>query len=110
MDKIDEFEVRHERNKTSGRYVIDLGPKGIAKMTYSRLNVCKIAIDHTHVPKGFRNRDLAMKLLEFAIRQARRNHDKIVPVCSYVQEQFSRHEEWSDVLADRKNCPYANSA
>jgi len=107
---MNEIKVRHERNKTSGRYVADLGSGLTAKMTYSRLGVCKIAIDHTHVPEKFRGQGIAMKLLEFAIKQARINHDKIVPMCSYVQEQFELHEQWSDVLADMKNCPYAQSA
>jgi len=104
------LDVRHERNKTSGRYVIDLGSGHIAKMTYSRLSVCKIAIDHTHVPEKSRGQGIAMKLLDFAIKQARINHDKIVPICSYVQEQFELREEWSDVLADMNNCPYAKIA
>jgi len=107
---MNELTVRHQRNKTSGRYVIDLGSGHMAKMTYSRLSVCKIAIDHTHVPEQSRGQGVAMKLLEFAIKQARINHDKIVPMCAYVYEQFERHEEWADVLADMKNCPYAQSA
>ncbi len=107
---MNELTVRHERNKTSGRYVIDLESGLMAKMTYSRLNVCKIAIDYTHVPEKYHGRGIPIKLLEFAIRQARINHDKIVPVCPYVKEQFELHEEWSDVLADVKNCPYAQTA
>jgi len=101
--------VRHERNKTSGRYIIDLGNGLSAKMTYSRLSVCKIAIDHTYVPQDFRGQGIAMKMMEFAISQARRNRDRIVPVCTYVQAQFERHEEWSDVLVDKAHyqCPHS---
>jgi len=102
--------VRHERNKTSGRYVIDLGSGQQAKMTYSRLNVCKVAIENTFVPQDFRGQGVALKLMEFAIAQARKNHDKIVPECTYVRHQFDLNETWSDVLADKKLCSYANSA
>jgi len=102
--------VRHDRNKTSGRYIIDLGSGAHAKMTYSRLSVCKIAIDNTHVPKEFQGQGLALQILKFAIKQARKNHDRIVPVCSYVKEQFELHEEWADVLGEIKYCPLANSA
>lgn len=105
-----ELKVLHERNKTSGRYVIELGSDKLAKMTYSRLNVCKIAIDHAIVPEEFRGQGIAMKLLEFAIMQARKNHDKIVPLCQYVADQFENNQDWSDVLADDKNCPLAQSA
>ncbi len=95
-----EMVIRHENNKTSGRYVIDLGGGKIAEMTYQRVNLCKIAIDHTRVPPEFRGQGIADKLMHHAIEQARRKKDKIVPVCSYVQVQFKRHKEWADLLAD----------
>lgn len=91
--------IRHESNKNSGRYVMDLGPGMVAEMTYQRENISKIAIDHTRVPPEFRGKNIAGKLMEYAIEQARRNKDKIVPVCSYVQVQFKRHKEWADLLA-----------
>ena len=94
-----EMQIRHESNKNSGRYVIDLVEGKIAEMTYQRINVGKIAIDHTRVPPEFRGQNIAGKLMEYAIEQARRNKDKIVPECSYVQVQFKRHKEWADLLA-----------
>ena len=94
------LEIRHEKNKSSGRYVIDLAPGKVAEMTYQRHNLSKISIDHTRVPPEFRGRNIAEKLMEYAISQARRNKDRIVPVCSYVQKQFARHPNWSDLLTE----------
>ena len=96
-----DLNIRHENNKTSGRYVVDLGAGQIGEMTYQRLGLNKIAIDHTRVPPEFRGQNIAAQLMEFAVQQARKNKDKIVPVCSYVAVQFKRHKEWSDLLADQ---------
>ncbi len=95
-----EFEIRHEKNRNSGRYVIELAPGKIAEMTYQRQSLSQIIIDHTRVPPEFRGRDIAARLMEYAIGQARRNKDKIVPECSYVQKQFARHKDWADLLAE----------
>ncbi len=94
-----ELAIRHEKNKTSGRYVVDLAPVMIGEMTYQRVNLNKIAIDHTRVPPEFRGKNIAAKLMEFAIKQAKKNRDKIVPECSYVRVQFARHKEWANLLA-----------
>lgn len=95
-----ELAIRHEKNKTSGRYVVDLAPGMVGEMTYQRVNLNKIAIDHTRVPPEFRGKNIASKLMVFAIEQAKKNKDKIVPECSYVQVQFARHKEWANLLAN----------
>ena len=99
MGNVGELIIRHEKNKTSGRYVVDLGDGMVGEMTYQRQNPSTIVIDHTRVPQEFRGQNIAGKLMDYAIAQARRNKDKIVPVCSYVEAKFRRNKDWADVLA-----------
>lgn len=55
--------------------------------------------DHTFVPPEARGQGLAAELLDALIADARREHFKIEPQCSYVVAAFRRHPEWADVLA-----------
>ena len=92
--------VRHEKGETSGRYLIDLAPGIIAEMTYQRTGANTIVIDHTRVPPEYRGRNIAEKLMEYAIDDARENGARIIPVCSYALAQFKRHPEWCDLLGN----------
>jgi len=89
--------VRHEAGETSGRYLIDLAPGVVAEMTYQRTGPNTILIDHTRVPPQYRGKNIAEKLMLYAIDDARQNGAKIIPVCSYVITQFKRHPEWSNL-------------
>jgi predicted GNAT family acetyltransferase len=94
----DEHPIEREHASEHGRYVIHL-PGGLeAEMTYRRLGPGTIAIDHTFSPPEFRGQNIAMRLLERALADARAENTRIVPVCSYVAAQFKRHPEWADLL------------
>lgn len=58
-----------------------------------------IVADHTLVPKAIGGRGVAGLLVDALIGEARARGWKIVPACSYVEAQFRRHPEWSDLLA-----------
>ncbi len=95
----EEFTVEHEDGAGHGRYVIYL-PGGLeAEMTYRRIGSDVIVIDHTYTPPEFRGKDIALRLIERGIADARANGTKIRPVCSYAVVQFKRHPDWADLLA-----------
>ena len=58
-----------------------------------------IAIDHTYTPPEFRGNNIAFKLIERSVADARRDGVKIKPECSYAVVQFRRHPDWADLLA-----------
>lgn len=95
----EEFTVEREETGSSGRYVIHLPDGSEAEMTYRKTGPQAIAIDHTGVPDAWRNRGLAMKLVEAGIADARKEGTKITPYCSYVAAQFRRHPAWAPLLA-----------
>lgn len=94
-----DYRVEREDGATSGRYVIRIAPGAEGEMTYRRLAPGLVAIDHTGVPRQYRGKGLAEKLVQAAIADARAEGGRIVPLCSYVAAQFRRHPEWEDLRA-----------
>ncbi len=96
----DDFPIEREEGPGHGRYVIHL-PDGLeAEMTFRKIGDSKITIDHTYTPPEHRGQNIAAKLMERTIADARRDGIKIEPICSYAVVQFKRHKEWADLLAE----------
>ncbi len=93
----EDYEVLREEANGRGRYVIHLPGGAEAEMTYARRDANTIVADHTGVPPQFEGKGIALKLVEAAIADARRDGGKIVPTCSYVVAQFRRHPDWADL-------------
>jgi predicted GNAT family acetyltransferase len=95
---IDEFKVEREDAPGHGRYVIHL-PGGLeAEMTYRKIGSTAIAIDHTYTPPEFRGNNIAFRMIERGIADARAEGIKVKPECSYAVAQFRRHPDWADLL------------
>jgi uncharacterized protein len=95
----EEFTVEHDDGPGHGRYFIAL-PGGLeAEMTYRKIGKEVIAIDHTYTPPEFRGNNIAFKMIERGIADARTKGLKVKPECSYAVVQFRRHTEWADLLA-----------
>ena len=94
-----EMIVQREDQATAGRYVIKLSPTAEAEMTFRKTEDGNIIIDHTGVPPEFQGRGIAATLVEYAVADARKNHFRITPLCSYAVNQFRRHANWSDIKA-----------
>ncbi|MDB5560978.1 MAG: N-acetyltransferase [Hyphomicrobiales bacterium] len=95
----EDYAVEREDEELAGRYVVHLAEGVEAEMTYRKLDATTIAIDHTFVPREYRGANIALKLVERGIADARAEGIKIVPRCSYVAAQFLRHPEWEDLRA-----------
>ena len=95
----DELPIEREDSPGHGRYVIHL-PGGLeAEMTFRKIGTSVIAIDHTYTPPEFRGNNVAFRLIERGIADARRDGVKVKPECSYAVAQFRRHADWADLLA-----------
>jgi uncharacterized protein len=92
--------ITREGSQDAGRYVgrID-GITGEAELTFASAGPGQIAADHTFAPDSMRGTGIAKALVERLVADARASGIKIVPVCTYVQAQFSRHPDWADVRA-----------
>jgi predicted GNAT family acetyltransferase len=91
--------VEREDSGTAGRYVIHLAGTDEAEMTYRRQGADTLIVDHTGTPPAYRGQGIAQLLVDRLIADARAEHFRIVPLCSYVAAQFRRHPEWADLLA-----------
>lgn len=95
----EDLTVERQDGAARGRYFITL-PGGLeAEMTYRKIGPGRIAIDHTYTPPEFRGQDIAFRMIERAVADARSMDVKIKPECSYAVVQFRRHPEWADLLA-----------
>jgi len=99
MADTEDFIVEREDAPGHGRYVVRLRDGLEAEMTYRKLGSTVIAIDHTYVPPEYRGNNIAQRLVDRGIADARSAGIKIKPECSYVVTQFRRHPEWADLLA-----------
>ena len=98
-ENLDALAVEREDSSGGGRYFIHLPGEVEAEMTFRKMADSRIAIDHTFTPPKFRGRNVALRLMERSIADARREGLRIRPICSYAVAQFRRHPEWADILA-----------
>lgn len=90
--------TRHD-NGTSGEYHAHVpGSDIIGRLTWVTRGKDRVA-EHTLVPDALAGHGVAGKLVEALIADARAQGFRIVPACSYVAAAFTRHPEWSDLLA-----------
>ncbi len=92
-----EIEIGHDLNNGGGRYWVEVDG-GSAELTYTNRGDDVIVIDHTYVPPESRGRDIAQRLVERAVADARQRNLRIVPQCPYVAKLFDRRAD----LAERR--------
>jgi predicted GNAT family acetyltransferase len=73
---------------------------------YKRLCACTtrrkqwpLPQDQVQAPESMRGTGAAAALVEHMISDVRANGFKIIPICPYVQAQYTRHPEWTDTPA-----------
>jgi predicted GNAT family acetyltransferase len=94
------IEITHAGNEARGEYRASIpGSKAIGRLTWVARGNARIA-DHTLVPPEIGGRGVAAALVDALVADAREGGFRIVPACSYVDAQFRRHPEWSDLLAE----------
>jgi uncharacterized protein len=92
--------ISREMTLAKGRYIgLIEGVQGEAELTFVRTSPTQITADHTFAPDTMRGTGIAKALVERLVTDARAEGVKIVPTCTYIQAQFARNADWSDVLA-----------
>ena len=90
--------TRHDQGARGEYHAAVPGSEAIGRLTYQRRGDVLVA-DHTLVPPEIGGRGVAARLVEALIADARKEGNKIVPQCSYVEAMFRRHPEWADLRA-----------
>ena len=92
--------ITHQDDGNSGRYVADLaGEKASGHLDWEAQGENVRVATHTIVPPEIGGRGVAAKLVEALVADAREQHFKIDPRCSYVAKKFDENPEWSDLRA-----------
>ncbi len=96
---IEGLEITHEGNEARGEYRATVANSdAVGRLTWRARGDARIA-DHTIVPPEIGGQGVAAALVDALVRDAQDQGFKIVPQCSYVEAQFRRHPEWSELRA-----------
>ena len=87
------LDIQHEKRGDTGRYWA-LAGDGEAELTY-RMRGDVMVIAHTFTPPEARGKNVAQRLVERAVDEARESGLKIDPVCPYVAKLFQRRPKWA---------------
>ena len=93
------MDIRHDQTDSKGRYWVTAPNGDMATMTYSRAGESLIIIDHTEVPDSLRGQGYGAALVARAVRDAREQSRRIMPLCPFAASQFRRNADWQDVLS-----------
>jgi len=92
-----ELSIKREDGPNGGRYVVVVNGDE-AEMTYSRAGTSRIIIDHTGVPDSMRGMGVGRQLVEAAVKDARAEGFKIIPLCPFAKATLDKNTDWHDVV------------
>lgn len=91
--------IHEEGDAAQGRYVARIaGIDAEAELTFSSAGPGLVSADHAGAPASLRGTGVAAALVDRLVDDARRKGFRIIPRCSYVENRFEKHPEWSDVF------------
>ena len=90
--------IKHKLVENKGLFYIEKDGIVGAEMTYSKAGDSLIIIDHTEVNERFKGIGLGLILVEAAVKYARDNKLKIMPLCPFANAMFKKHPEFKDIL------------
>lgn len=91
--------IQHEKTETKGRFYVEVDGKTEAEMTYSNAGNDKFIIDHTEVNDSLRGKNVGYQLVNAAVKYARVNNLKIIPLCPFANAIFKKNSDLQDVLS-----------
>ena len=95
----DDLTITLQEGKGAGRYTARVtGFDDEAEMTFQKPTEAIMIVDHTRVPKAIGGRGIATELVRHSVEDAREKGITIIPHCSFVRAQATKHPEWSDVI------------
>ncbi|MGX7350955.1 GNAT family acetyltransferase [Enterococcus canis] len=88
------MEIKEEKS----RFVLlnDQGEEA-GEITWSSAGDDLMIVDHTFVDPTYRGQKLAEKLVLATVEKARRDDQKILPLCPFAKKEFNEKPEYADV-------------
>ncbi len=69
----------------------------IGEITFVRVGLDKLIIDHTGVEQEYRNSQIGLNLVRRVCEMARLQKRKVIPLCPFARSMFVRYSEFDDV-------------
>ena len=76
--------ISYEESSSKGAFYLEKAGQKESEMTYSRAGKSQIIIDHTEVGDQLRGSGTGQTLVEEAVKWARQNDIKILPLCPFA--------------------------
>lgn len=92
------MQIQHRDSATKGAFFIEENGTRVGTMTYVHAGPGKIIIDHTEVHASQEGKGIGKLLLNAAVKFARENDLKILPVCPYAKHVMEKSDEYKSVL------------
>lgn len=93
-----DFTYTHEEEQHKGLFEQSRGEGVTARLTYSRMDDHNIIVDHTAVAPEATGTGAGKAVVLHLVDWARKNDQKILPLCPFTKGVFDRHPEIHDVL------------
>ena len=90
-------EVKQKINEKDGAFYIDLNGKQQAMLTFIFAGNDKIIIDHTEVNPESNGKGFGKMMVVKAVKFAREQKLKIIPLCPFAKSVFDKNPEFNDV-------------
>lgn len=92
------MEVKQKNDSSKGVFYIEQDGEKVAQMTYVWVGTNKIIIDHTEVGESLKGQGAGKLMVSKAVEFARQAGIKIVPLCPFAKNVFSKTPDYNDVL------------
>ncbi len=69
----------------------------VGEITFVRVGIDKLIIDHTGVAEDYRNSEIGLNLVRRVCDLARNQKRKIIALCPFARSMFNRYPEFDDV-------------
>lgn len=79
-----------------GFYAVCNG-NNVGEITFVRVGIDKLIIDHTDVMEKYRNEKIGLGLVRHAADLARSQKRKVLPLCPFASAMFNKYSEFDDV-------------
>ncbi len=92
------MKIEKQEHGKKGAFYIEKDGDWIAELTFIREGQRVIVIDHTEVHPALKGKGIGKKLVETAVKYARKNDLLIRPVCPFAKKFLESSEEYEDVI------------
>jgi uncharacterized protein len=92
--------IQHKEAGTTSRgmFFVETDGKMLAELVYNIPSPEKMIIEHTEVKNELQGKNIGYQLVHAAVEYARRQHLKIIPLCTFAKAVFDKKVELRDVL------------